>query len=104
KAGAVRTEYPRHADHQMSILRLQYQFLAGALGFSINADWLCDIEFGIRLPFFAIKHVIGTEMDHLRVFIPADSGKQLRPLGVDRERLLDFLFATIDIRHRRAVD
>jgi len=43
-------------------------------------------------------------MDHLRVFVPADSGEQLRPLGVDRERLLNFLFSKIDIRHRRAVD
>src|SRR6266403_2251216 len=104
EAGPVRTEYPRHAHHQVSILRLQYQFLASALGFSINADWLCHVAFGVRLTLFAIKHVIGTEMDHLRVFVPADSGKHLRPLGVDRERLLNFLFAKNDIRHRRTVD
>src|SRR5437899_13032857 len=59
KAGPVRTEYPRHAQHQMPILRLQYQFLASALGFSIDADWLGSVGFDVRLALFTVENVIG---------------------------------------------
>src|SRR5260370_1250234 len=93
KAGPVRTEYPRHAQHQMPILRLQYQFLAGALGFSIDADWLGSVGFDVRLALFTTENVIGAEMDHLRVFVPADSRHQLRPLAVYPQRPLTFFFA-----------
>src|SRR5438552_14504797 len=55
KAGPVRTEYPRHAQHQMPILRLQYQFLASSLGFSIDSDWLGSIGLYVRPALFTIE-------------------------------------------------
>src|SRR5438105_11212125 len=104
KAGPVRTEYPRHAQHQMPILRLQYQFLANALGFSIDADWLGSIGFDVRLALFTIENVIGAEMNQLCFLLGTNFGEMLRRFRVDRKSLLALRFAKIDIRHRGAVD
>src|SRR6266478_8298649 len=96
EAGPVRTEYPRHAHHQVSILRLQYQFLASALGFSIDADWLGSIGFDVRLALFTIENVIGAEMNQLCFLLGTNFGEMLRRFRVDRKSLLALRFADID--------
>src|SRR5437879_5411521 len=74
KAGPVRTEYPRHAQHQMPILRLQYQFLASAIGFAIDDDWLSRVGFEVRLELFNIENVICGDLIHISYVITSYLG------------------------------
>jgi hypothetical protein len=81
----------------MSILRLQNEFLPFPFRFSVNADRSRFITLAIGFALFAIKNVIGAEVDEPRVFVATNLRENARRVGVDPKRLFALRFAKIDI-------
>ena len=97
KTRAIRTEDPGDADHKMLVVRLQNQFLPFPLRFTVNADRVCWIAFGVGLALLTVKYVIGAEMNEPRILVLANFRKDARGLRVDPKSLVALPLTKINI-------
>ena len=82
----------------------EHIFFSGQFRFAIDADRIRFVFFGVRFGFLAIEHVIGAEVNQLRVLLAADACENARRFGVNQKSAVALGLAKIDIRERRSVD
>src|SRR5437899_2423160 len=92
EARPIRTENPRNADHEMSILHRQNIFLPCPFRLAINAYRLGEIGFDVRLALLAVENVIGAEVNQLRLLLTANSSENFWCFRIDRKSLLSLRF------------
>ncbi len=88
----------------MAIAGLEHELFAGAFRFAVRADRFGRVVFDVRRALFAIKNVVGAEMNEFCVLVRTDFSQDTRCFGIDRERLIGFGFAKIDIGKGSRVD
>src|SRR5205823_1698140 len=98
------TEDPGDANHKMLIVRLQNQFLPFPLRFTVNADRICRVAFGVELALLTVEYVIGAEVDKLRFLVPANFREDARRIGIDPKGPVALGLTNVDIRKRGSVD
>src|SRR5207249_11383046 len=63
----------------------EHLFFSGQFRFAIDADRIRFVFFGVRFGFLAIEHVIGAEVNQLRVLLAADACENARRFGVNQK-------------------